>query len=53
MEKEFYKSKTVQGIIVAVLGGLLYTFGGAQEFGQTIIIAGLGWAGIGLRTAMK
>ena len=53
MEKKWYESKTIQGIIVAVLGGLLFTFGGAKELGQGILIAGLGWAGIGFRAAQK
>ena len=33
MEKKWYQSKTIQGIVVAVLGGLIFTFAdGAQGF---------------------
>jgi len=52
MEKSFLKSKTVQGILLAVVGALLGVWSGASEFSLTIVTAGLGWAGYGLRDAL-
>ena len=52
MNKKFYESKTIQGVILAVLGGIWGIWTGNSELSQTIVIAGLGWAGIGLRVAL-
>lgn len=45
MKKDFYKSKTVWGLALAILGYIL----GVQE----IVVAGLGLTGYGFRDAMK
>jgi len=52
MKKNWFESKTIQGIILAVVGGLWGLWAGDSEISKTIIFAGLGWAGIGLRTAL-
>lgn len=45
MKKDFYKSKTVWGLVIAYIG---YFFGY-----NDILMAGLGFAGYGFRDAMK
>lgn len=52
MDKKLWESKTIQGIVLAVIGGLWGLWAGNSDISQTLIIAGLGWAGIGLRTAL-
>ena len=51
MNKEWYQSKTIQGLIIAVLGGLILSFGKSPEMAKTLITLGLGYAGIGARVA--
>lgn len=53
MKKKFYESKTIQGIALAVLGAVWGLWVGESEISQSIIVAGLGWAGFGLRNALK
>jgi len=53
MQKAFYESKTIQGVILAVAGGLWGLWAGETAISQSIVVAGLGWAGFGARSAMK
>ena len=53
MKKNWYESKTVQGIVLALAGVLWGLWSGESDISKTVIFAGLGWAGIGFRAAMK
>lgn len=53
MNKDLYKSKTVQGIAVTVLGTIYSIWLGDVQISGTIITLGLGWAGYGYRDALK
>jgi len=53
MNKKWYESKTVQGIVLAVAGTLWGLWSNETEVSRTVIVAGLGWAGFGLRSALK
>ena len=53
MEKLFLASKSVQGVILAVIGFVWGIWAGETEISRTMIIAGLGWAGYGFRDAME
>lgn len=52
MKKRAWESKTIQGIVLAVVGALWGLWTGGNEISQTVLYAGLGWAGIGLRKAL-
>ena len=51
MEKSFFESKTVQGIILAAVGFLWGIWTGENTISQSVVVAGLGWAGYGFRDA--
>jgi len=53
MQKAPWESKAVQGVVLAVLGYLWGLWTGETQTSQTVVAAGLGWAGFGLRSAMK
>ncbi len=53
MDKKFYASKTIQGVALAVIGYLWGLWTGETAISQTVVTAGLGWAGFGLRSALK
>ena len=53
MNKEFYKSKSVQGIVLMVAGLLWGLWSGESQISQSVVLAGLGYAGYGFRDAMK
>jgi len=53
MKKEIYKSKTVIGLVVALLAAVYGVWVGESEISTTIGLAGLGFAGYGLRDAIK
>lgn len=53
MNKPWYESKTIQGIVLAALGGLWGLWAGESEISKTVILAGLAWTGIGARFAVK
>ena len=53
MKKPFWESKTIQGIFLAVVGYIWGLWSGETTFSQSIVAAGLGWAGLGFRVAMK
>ena len=48
-----YASKTIQGIVLAVAGILWGLWSGESQISQTVMWAGLGYAGIGYRAAMS
>ena len=52
MEKIWYESKTVQGILLALFGSLLGIWFGENTISATIIVTGLGYAGYGLRDSL-
>ena len=53
MEKAWFESKSIRGILLAVGGFLWGLWAGETEISKTVIFAGLGYAGIGFRSAMK
>ena len=53
MKKKFYESKTIQGVVLAVAGYLWGVWTGETTISQSVVVAGLGWAGFGFRSAMK
>ena len=53
MEKAYINSKTIQGIVLAAAGFLWGLWVGESSISQTVVIAGLGYAGIGYRAAQK
>ncbi len=52
MDKEIYKSKTVQGVVVATVGGLWGAWAGVEPVSSTVALLGFGWAGYGLRDSL-
>ena len=52
MEKIWYSSKTVQGIVLAAAGALWGIWAGEVEVSRTIVTAGVAWSGYGLRDAL-
>ena len=52
MEKYWFQSKTIQGIILAAVGALWGIWSGETEISGTIVVAGFSWAGYGARKAM-
>ena len=52
MEKNWYQSKSVQGIILAALGALWGIWAGESQVSGTIVTAGLAFAGYGIRDAL-
>ncbi len=53
MNKNWVKSKTIQGIVLAVAAVLWGLWAGESTVSETVMWAGLGYAGIGARSAMK
>lgn len=54
MDKQWYLSKTIQGIIIAFLGTAIYIFlPESAVLGQSLMVSGMAWAGIGFRCASK
>ena len=53
MEKSWFQSKTIQGLVLAGLGGLWGVWVGDTAVSATVVTAGLTWAGVGIRFALK
>lgn len=53
MDKYWFESKTVQGIILAVAGALWGIWAGDTAVSGSVVVAGLGWAGYGYRAAQS
>lgn len=52
MNKSYYKSKTVQGLFLALLGTLFGIWTGESELSASLVAVGLAYAGIGARAAI-